>query len=390
MGLEWYTLDENLRRDTVIEGFESFLWTERYSDVGDFQIVTKSTYNSRQLLTTGTWIAMKGSPRVMIIDTVVDETAEDGTRNLTITGKSLEALFADRVAFSAVVDTTTIPNWTLTDTPGNIVRTMFQDICVTGLIDPHDTIPFYTPGTLIGSGNISEESSIITVAALPDTLLNTIKKICDTYNLGFRLIRNGEAGQIFFEVYTGSDRTSAQQILSPVIFDPNLDNLDKPMVLTSTAAVKTVAYVFAQNGSAIVYAVNADINAVGTNRRVLLINSNNTAPAGEELDAALQGEGLLALANQRTVYQFDGELTPRIPYVYGVDYNLGDLVEERNSDGYGNFMVVTEQIFSSDDSGERSYPTLTLREVITPGTWTSYDHDIKWSDEDTSVIWATL
>lgn len=390
MGLEWYTLDENLRRDTVIEGFESFIWTERYSDVGDFQIVIKSTYATRTLLTTGKWLAMKGSKRVMIIDTVVDETAEDGTRNLTVTGKSLENLFADRVAFSAVVDTTSTPNWTLVGTPGDIVRTMFQDICVTGMIDLHDTVPFYTPGTLIGSGNIAEEPSIITVTALPDTLLNTFKKICDTFNLGFRLVRNDEEGQIFFEVYTGSNRTSGQTILSPVIFDPNLDNLDKPMVLTSIAAVKTVAYVFAQNGSAIVYAVGANINAAGTDRKVLLINSNNTADAGEELDASLESEGLLALANQRTVYQFDGELTPHIPYVYGVDYNLGDLVEERNSDGYGNFMVVTEQIFSSDDTGERSYPTLTLREVITPGTWSSYDHDIQWDEEDTSVIWATL
>jgi hypothetical protein len=387
---EWYTLDNSLRRDQVIEGYESFIWTERYSDVGDFQIVIKSTFSSRQLLTTGTMIAMKGSYRIMVIDTVVDETAEDGTRDLTVTGKSLENLLNDRVAFDAVLDTTSHPNWTITDTPGNVVRTMFNQICVFGLLDPNDSIPFFQEGTLLPTGSIEEPSDEVTVSVQPDTLLNSIKTICDAYFLGFRFVRNGELGQVYFEVYTGDDRTSSQRDRNPVIFDQNLENLEKPTVLTSTAAVKNVAYVFAQNAARVVFAVGADISARGTGRRVLLVKSNNTADAGEELDAALESEGLTALAAQRITYQFDGELPSSIPYVYGVDYSLGDLVEERNSEGFGNDMLVTEQIFSSDKTGDQAYPTLTIKQLITPGTWASYDHDIEWSEEDTSIIWATL
>lgn len=388
--LEWYTLDENLQREQVIEGFTSFIWTERYSDTGDFQIITKSTYANRQLLSTGTYIGKKGSYYVMIIDTVVDQTDNTGQRNLTVTGKSLENLFKDRVAFPAIIDTTTTPAWIVTDTPGNVMRTIFQDICVTGLVSPLDTIPFYHSGTLIGSGNIAEESEVITVSAQPDTLFNTLQKIANTYFLGFRLIRNGDLGQIYFEVYTGSDRTTGQTIYNPVVFDPNLDNLQTPTLLTSTAAIKTVAYVYAANGSAMVYGVGVDATATGEGRKVLLVNSSNNAAAGEALDAALQGEGLLALTNQRLVYTFDGELPQSIPYVYGVDYNLGDLVEERNSDGYGNFMLVTEQIFTSDDTGERSYPTLQVKELVTPGTWSAENASEHWADQDTSVIWATL
>jgi hypothetical protein len=37
--MEWYTLDDALRRDQVIEEFNSFIWTERYSAWGDFQII---------------------------------------------------------------------------------------------------------------------------------------------------------------------------------------------------------------------------------------------------------------------------------------------------------------------------------------------------------------
>ena len=388
--LEWYTLDSSLHRDTVIEGFESFIWTERFQDAGDFQIVIKSTYQTRTLLQPETLIAMKGSYRVMKIDTVSDVTADDGTRNLTVTGASLEALLQDRVAFPAITDTTTVPNWTITDTPGNVIRYLFQQICVECILSGNDTIPFYHSGTLLPAGSIAEESDIITVTIPPNTLFTAIQQIAQTYFLGFRLVKDGDTGNIYFEVYTGNDLTSDQTDRSPVIFDPNMDNLEGASLLTSTAIVKTVAYVYAQNGSAVVYAPTADPDGTGLDRRVLLVNSGNTDPAGSDLTAALEQEGLLALTPQRTVYTFDGELPQTVPYVYGTDYNLGDLVEERNSDGYGNQMLVTEQIFSSDTTGERQYPTLAVTQTITPGSWLAFDPSVHWADEDSSVTWDTI
>lgn len=390
MKFEWYTLDDQLRRQDVIESFESFIWTERYSAFGDFQVIIKSTSESRRQLVPGIRMGMNLSRYVMTIDTIEDDTAEDGSRTLKVTGKSLEALLLDRVAFDIVTDTTTHPNWIITAKPGDVIRDMFTQVCVNGIISQNDTIPFYHLGTLIGSGNIAESTDLITVAVQPSYLYDAIRQIADQYALGFRLIKNGELGQVYFEVYTGNDLTSSQTIKPPVIFDPNLDNLEKVSVLTSTAAVKTVAYVYAQNGSAIVYAVGADTTAAASGRRVLLVNSNNSDPAGDSLTAALQQEGLQALAAQRTVYSFDGEIPQTLPYVYGRDYNLGDLVEERNSDGFGNQMLVTEQIFSSDATGERSYPTLTLFQGITPGTWSSWDANQVWNDVPDAEVWGNV
>jgi Siphovirus ReqiPepy6 Gp37-like protein len=390
MAMEWYTLDFSIRKDEVIENFESFIWTERYSAYGDFQIVTKSTLQSRNQLAEGTWLGMKGSKYVMIIDTVSDDTDENGVRNITVTGSSLEKLLDDRVAMPALANTTTTPNWILTGAPADIARQLFSQICVSGALSQNDTIPFYHLGTLSPAGGIPEPTDIITVTFSPDTLYNSLKSICDTYGLGFRLIRNGELSQIWFEVYTGTDMTSTQTLKNPVIFDPNMDNLEKISLLTSTATLKTVAYVFAQNGVEVVYAPTANPNDTDINRRVLLVNSDNDLVAGAPLTQALQQEGQLALAAQRKVYSFDGELPPSANYVYGKDYHLGDLVEERNSDGYGNQMLVTEQIFSSDNTGEKTYPTLALSQTITPGTWLAWDADQVWQDVDPSITWGSL
>jgi hypothetical protein len=57
------------------------------------------------------------------------------------------------------------------------------------------------------------------------------------------------------------------------------------------------------------------------------------------------------------------------------DYRLGDLVEMRNGDKATTHRRVTEQIFVSDSQGDRSYPTLTLNQYITPGTWDSWGNE---------------
>ena len=89
--MEWYILDDNLQRDEIIEGFESFIWTERYQGWGDFQILIISTPETRNAFQPGVRIGMKFSYRVMTIETVQDDLGDDGTKKLTITGRSIVA-----------------------------------------------------------------------------------------------------------------------------------------------------------------------------------------------------------------------------------------------------------------------------------------------------------
>jgi hypothetical protein len=389
--VHWFTLDSNFRSTQMIESFNSFIWTERYSAYGDFQIVTKSTFPSRQLLTPETWIGCSESQYLMKIDTVTDAVDDSGNRNLTVTGKSMEALLLDRAAMQSLTPTATIPAWLLEGTPGNIARYLFDQICVACVLDPSDAIDFYVAGSFNQPGNLVEPTDFVTVSISPTTLYDALQAICNPYTIGFRLIRRGNLSQVFFEIYVGNDLTSKQTKLKPVIFDPNMESLVDQTLVKSTAVVKTVAYVIAQNGTAVVYAPNANPQTAGFQRRVLLVNSSNTDPAGAVLQAALNQEGVSALAVQTPTYMFDGTLPPSSPYKYGRDYKLGDLIEERDDAGTSNQMVVTEQIFSSDDTGEKSYPTLTQLQTITPGSWAAWTPpDQVWSGVDPSVHWGDL
>src|SRR5690606_343468 len=104
--------------------------------------------------------------------------------------------------------------------------------------------------------------------------------------------------------------------------------------------------------------------------------------AGSALDVALEQKGKEELSKYKDVVAFDGEIPQSGSYIYGVDYELGDLVELRNRDGLATNMVVTEQIFISDEQGERSYPTLTTSLVITPGSWYAWDSSEVWDEAE--------
>ena len=129
--MEAYTLDSLLRRDQVIDRFESFVWVDRYKDLGDFELVLQSTLEARTRLKVGTMLAMNRSHHVMVVETVEDSADADGKQTLTVKGRSLESILENRVAKESLSDTTTSPVWTITDAPADVAREIFYDICVT-------------------------------------------------------------------------------------------------------------------------------------------------------------------------------------------------------------------------------------------------------------------
>lgn len=376
--MDIYVLDENLQPAVVVDTYESAIWTERYSEWGDFEIVSSVTDALDTVFRRGTPLGLPGSKRIMIVETV--EEPGDGMQKFT--GRSMEAILDSRVNqptnisagnASAVV--------TRTGTPQSVAKFFFESTCRTNSLVAADNLPFVEAGDLFPAGNIPMPTDSLTYQYAEESLYSAIKGVCDPYELGFVIGRNHGSAKARFQVYTGSDRSGWQKTLPPVIFSPELDTLQSASMITSSANHKNVAYVFAQNGSRIVYGNGADPSTAGIDRRVMLVEASDIAIAkGAALDQALEVRGKQALAEHRSLSAFDGEIPPSSPYVYGVDYFLGDFVERRNSTGYANKMLVTEQIFVSDAEGDRSYPTLQALDLITPGSWYAWSRTGVWND----------
>lgn len=390
--MEIYILNSFLQRDKIVDKFESLIWTERFADVGDFELHLHSTLENRNLFPAGTKIAINESYRVMTVETVEDATDDEGRRVLILKGRSLEQILDDRVARDNTDDLTETPKWILTGLPVAIAKLIFHNTCVLGHFSASDIIPYINEGPgVFPEDTTSEPSTSLTVEIEPMSVYSAIKQLADLYGFGFRLIRNQDLSQLYFDVYMGSNRTTGQDDLPAVIFSPDLDNLKNTRELTTIATYKNVAYVMSPVGTAVVYPDDVDPStATGFDRKVLWVAASDiTNPDSGTLAARLEQRGKEELSKNRRLSAFDGEISQNNQYVYGVDVHLGDLVELRSGTGATNNMQITEWIFVQDKEGQRSYPTLSLNTFITPGSWVAWDSNEVWEDLDPDpLVWV--
>lgn len=388
--MEIYVLDDLFRRETVVDKFESLIWTERRSAWGDFELTLYSDIANRGLFTTGKRLAMNESYRVMVVETVEDKVDSEGKSSLVVKGRSLEAILDDRIAAESLSAMAQDQRWILTGTAIQIANKIFHDICVVGILSTADIIPFIIEGTIFPESTVPEPPDVITMSLQPKTVYAALKEICDFFDMGFRIVREFDTSKLYFDVYTGTDRTTQQDDYPAVIFSPDLDNLQNTTELRSIANYKNVAYVYGPTAAVTVTSNFVDPNIAGFDRKILYVRADDIDDEDPEIAIPkLMDRGLVELGDHRTFAGFDGELNRNSEYKYEIDYYLGDLVEMQSLNGSVNTLQVTEQIFVSDVEGERSYPSLSIIQFIMQGTWLAWDYDEEWA-EMTNEYWADL
>ena len=385
--MELYILDSLNRREDVVDDFISLVWTERFSSIGDFELVVSNTLTNRLRFKSDVKLLLNESKRVMIIESIEKKVDEEYRHVLNISGRSLEKILDERVGYGSLSGLNTNPKWALTGTPGNIARKMFHDICVAGILDTADIIPNIVEQNVFPTSTIAESTDLITMEFELASLYTSMKNVCDLYDLGFRLVRNAETSTVYFDVYAGCDRTSHQTNFPAVIFSQELDNLKGTSEFMSSASYKTVAYVITPIGSGKVYAIGVDPVSNGFDRRVLVVRADDLTNAAT-LATDIQTRGNLELMKSRNLFAFDGEINESSGYKYGLDYNVGDIVEMRDVDGVVSNHRVTEQIFVSDAEGDRSYPTLSVNVFINPDSWLAWNYNKVWSELGATEYWA--
>lgn len=81
--------------DTLIEGYNSLAWTERYRDFGEFEIKSFDIDRMLTLLPENTLISHLGTRHVMMVETAsIEEVGEgiDARPEITIRGRSAAAI----------------------------------------------------------------------------------------------------------------------------------------------------------------------------------------------------------------------------------------------------------------------------------------------------------
>lgn len=407
--MEIYILDKLLRPIDVVDEFISMIWTERWSEWGDFELVTLSTTANIRRFVHETMITITESKRVMIVENIEETFDPDKGRILKIKGRDLLCILEKRAALTrSVIDDHVYPTWWMSGWgPTGIMYRMFWRMCVLAENDPNDTIPFLQ----WGSGGWEEWESLyppdtIEIDETPfafgqklDSLYNALKGVADTYDLGFRLYKHPEQPKLYFNAYTGNDRTTGQTELEPIIFSADMDSLQNTTEFSDSTNEYNVAHVVytfkdeADNDTSfdtIVYDPDFALeNGSGFERKVKTVVITSIPDDTADVAQYMQKIGQEELAKSRPIGALDGEVNQYGNYVYDVDYFLGDMVEIRSVTGATSFMRVEEQIFVQDGNGQRSYPGLVSRKFIQQGTWASWKYDVEWQAMGSEEYWST-
>lgn len=365
--MDLYTLDSNFYRKEVIDTFQSLIWTERYNAAGDVTLVVPDVYSITSLLVEGTYLGIPESNDVMLIDTV---NSDSGL--CTLTGQSLTAFLTQRMLRNTW--STAATTWNLLGSAGSIAGQIVTAMCISGgtmdgttvvLLGTNEVISHLSLGTTATGTSIS-------VAVPYGNVYDGIKAVCDLDAIGFRMyptnFTGGGAYDLKFSTYRGLDRTTDQSTNGVVIFESATDSFANVKGLRSLAGYKNVAYAWAngltaQNQMGIAYASGGSASR-NFARRTLMVDASDVNVADYAttplLVAVLNQRAANALANNNYVRMFDGQIVPQNPFIYGADYNLGDIIELRDTTNVSQQARITEYIRAQDSTGEQAYPTLSV------------------------------
>ena len=397
--MELYTCFPDFSPNEIITPFKSAVWTERHSSPGEVEIEIPSDTGLKAALAAGTFVGKTGSNRIMVIDTVTDSKNDDGERLLLAKGREISNILKFRTSRKTLTHLELNDNWTFSNaSPQTIMTTVFNHVVLNGSVSAKDKIPNLVALSNIGKNpyktdTIEKPGNIYTSYEIePGTIQDLFETLTEEHEmLGYRMfVEPGVYGKIYFQVYSGVDRTVATSSTAPLVFNLNWGMLTNTSDISSTADYCNTVYVLSRYGA-------VEVNKPGTasqsglNRKVVTIKVDQSEEMedlrGTALTNYLKRVGEKELAKHNTVMSFDGELPEQMDITFGVDYDLGDLVMLVGANNSGSIMRVTEQIFTEDADGEKNYPTLAATDYIEPGVWASMIDNQVW--ETATGTWSS-
>ena len=161
--------------------------------------------------------------------------------------------------------------------------------------------------------------------------------------LGWNIGIDYEAQAFRFDVLEGRDLTAGQSTNPPAIFSTEFGTLKSLSYTESDLDYKNVAVVAGQGEGADRRVITVgDLDATGLDRRVLFVDARDISEETEDDEPKprpeadiirdLTNRGMQKLAEQEQEIFMEGQALPKSRLIYGVDYDLGDMVTLQNKE----------------------------------------------------------
>lgn len=456
-----YVRDKETRKIIkIVEDYLSLVWTERYQEAGDFVLQMPVTLENIDLFRRGRYISSDDSEESMVIQTVDLTESYGGDEEdpvLEISGKSVTCILERRFNRSKLTDFQKGCAGTVSYV--GKFSSICQSIIQNDIINPiyyiwawyhyDDEARDWHSGIDVALGASKNKIDIagpeydssrkienVVFKNLVDTnsdpdievsytklmsIYDLLNKICKRYLMGFRVIIN-EDDNFEVQVYGGTDRTTNQKTLDPVIFNPVMDNISYVNYYEDESNYKNYWFTYIDGyisfkkkdwtaGSSEIFQgcagsfVTDSSNTSGEyptgidRYEIPFLSDAVSANDDFDPDASFDtGEGevdpgghwwvLLSLildkvtADGKTQFEdgdyeivttSEGAIDPLVRYHYGEDYFIGDRVDITNANGIIMTGIINEVVKSYDSDGIITTPNFM--------NMTEYDYE---EEEETS------
>lgn len=381
--MELITLNAELQLDKLVENYQSLLWTERYDTNGDFELVSNDIPATMAALPKESYVTLRETTVPMVVETHKIEKRPKQAPVITVKGRSFETVLERRAAVNSLPAAAARAAWSISaakqsDAAYKAMRVVLGDIsrtrtdnsmplasevamgaevlpALSPAVSPKDAIPEIN---LI----LPKDYSTLTPTSFeiePKDLYTSVINLLKANHRGIKAVRpEPDKNQIDIEIYNGAD------LRELVAFDARFDQFDSSTYLLSEQGSTNVGYVYGSNGATQVLRNVVDAEhpePSGLARRVWLVDGGGDESLNSE--SLRTSRGLVELYQHNPTALFDGEISVQVAAGYNNVYFLGDILLLVGEYGLTETVRVSEFIRSSDQSGEKAYPTLEVVEV---------------------------
>lgn len=315
--MEIRVYDKELNFVKLIDVFDSFLWNEKYNDVGEFQL-TCSKGNFKYLQDEYRITNSDDLENVGIIEKVGVTTNErTKEESLVVTGRFAAKMLEQRIIMKGAYRT-------------NIEPADYVELLIDrNAINPEG--PERKIENLQFGTKVSSDFGTINYNSVYTNLLTVTKNVLQTAELGFKIALDTENKVYRVNIYKGLNRSQNQQNNASVILSKSLDNVATSEYERNTKNYRNVLYIKGEGEFKTEITFG---NYSGINRKEMFIDLTSTSRTlgdGTILDdiqyaELLQQQGVDNLKRAIKEELLYNSLNLQSRYKYKKHFDVGDVV----------------------------------------------------------------
>ena len=379
--------DDNWELQTVVDNYESLVWTDKAKECGDFELYMYYDPVLWKTIKLGTFLKIQDSEHTMMVNKRdLKDTFEDAPR-MIFTGKSMEYITSRRVVYKQI---------DVTGAPGDIINKLLDENCIDGpnlqqfAPDPTNPNKKYRgiTGLYRDASNWRQElgSNQISQQYLGQNIYEAVLELVKTYSspMCYIFVHHTDDNKWRWRLGTGVDRSWNQGTNDWVTFSSDFNNLK-----SSEFAQDDEKYANA------FYVTGADPGDKKPRMTIPIERTSNDAPFGGFISGTkrvekwidgsnvklkdddnhdipmqtymneLRAYGYSSMREYVTETSFTGDVDPNVQWVYMRDYYIGDIVNVIDDMGNGAMCAIDGMTITADKNGIVIVPDFKAVRTIT-------------------------